>query len=124
VAVAYHPFSDPWSAFIPTNPVTLVAMITRPSMSEDYTLRVFAMGDDGGLEPLDEVTGRGRVGDILFHPSGRFLYLVRTSPNSPASLTVFAIDLQGHLEEIETLENAGGMMAASLPDPDAGLTQR
>jgi 6-phosphogluconolactonase (cycloisomerase 2 family) len=83
-----------------------------------YEVRLFAMSDDGGLPMLDATTGPGWARHLLFHPSGRFLYLsLAPSPGSFSldSLWVYSIDAQGHLGEVETLEGGGGTMAVTLP---------
>ncbi len=81
-----------------------------------YEVRLFAMSDDGDLEPLDTVEP-GYAWQLLFHPSGRFLYVSHAAfyEGSPVDLTVYSIDPQGHLEVLQTLEDGGGTMAVTSP---------
>ena len=101
---------------------TLVAMRTSSSVRHGdsyktkYEVRLFAMSDDGGLEPLDTVEP-GYARQLLFHPSGRFLY-VSHAPSSSSSLvglTVYSIDAQGHLGVVQALDGGGGAMAVTSP---------
>ncbi len=80
------------------------------------------MSDDGNLALLDTVTGPGYAARLLFHPSGRFLYVSNSSSPgvSLASLNVYTIDAQGHLALVQSVENGGGAMAATLPAPGPG----
>jgi hypothetical protein len=107
-------------------PAALVAMRSSYSVKHGdryqtrYEVRLFAMGDDGDLELLDIVEpGFGWKG--LFHPSGRFLYVSQVAYPStePEELTVYAIDSQGHLGVVETVENGGGSIAVTLPQARA-----
>jgi hypothetical protein len=114
-AVAYVPrlaatFS--WRA----SPTPMVAM-TGDRWALQHEVRLFAMGADGGLAPLDTVTGPWGVTDLLFHPLGRFLYVsyVAYYEDSPIGLDVYSIDPEGHLALIQTLEDGGGAMAVTLP---------
>jgi hypothetical protein len=63
-------------------PATFVAMRTSYSVKHGtyyqtkYEVRLFAVRDDGGLELLDTVEPEpGYANPMLFHPSGRFLYV-------------------------------------------------
>ncbi|PYQ16285.1 MAG: hypothetical protein DMF79_18795 [Acidobacteria bacterium] len=86
----------------------LVAMqFADPKGLGPYEVRLFRMDGNGGLELLDRVEGRGT---LLFHPSGRFLYLSSTS-----GLKVFAITGQNQLELIQALGGGEGAMAVTLP---------
>jgi hypothetical protein len=112
---------DGASSSSPTRrPAALVAMTTS-----SRTVRVFAMSDDGGLEPLDTVEP-GYTRWMLFHPSGRFLYVSHgsSSADSPLGLTVYSIDADGHLAVLQTLEGGGGTMAVTLPQFPAGASAR
>jgi hypothetical protein len=98
-----------------SRPATLVAMEMDVSTRGEYEVRLFAMSHDGDLEPLERITGPGWVRHLLFHPSGRFLYVshAATSSGTPARLTVYSIDPQGRLEVVQTLEDGGGAMAVT-----------
>jgi hypothetical protein len=112
VAVAPHvPASSSASL-----PATLVAMEVGAWATGQYEIRLSAMGQDGDLEPLETIAGPGWVRHLLFHPSGRFFYVshAATYSGSPASLDVYAIDAQGHLEVVQKVEDGGGTMAVTL----------
>jgi hypothetical protein len=101
---------------------TLVAMRMEtpptglPQPPWQYEIRLFAMSDDGNLALLDSVTGPGYAERLLFHPSGRFLYVSNSSSPgaSLASLNVYAIDAQGHLALVQSVPDGGGAMAVTL----------
>ena len=110
-------------------PATLVAMRTWYSVGHGLhpekkpQVGLFAMSDDGDLEPLDTVESECAM-RMLFHPSGRFLYVSHSGncwPDLPGwrrlpeSLSLYSIDAQGHLGLVETLEGAGGLMAITTP---------
>ena len=71
------------------------------------------MGPGGDLRPLDSFTGPGWARHLLFHPSGRFLYVSHAEAyaDPKPNLTVYSIDAQGRLEVVESLEQGGGAMA-------------
>jgi hypothetical protein len=86
----------------------LVAMqLAGPKGGGPYEVRLFKMDGEGGLQPLDTIGGKGH---LLFHPSGRFLYLSSTS-----GLMVFAINAQSRLELVQALVGGEGPMAVTLP---------
>ena len=111
-AVAFAPRSGASSS----SATTLVAMRMGTAAMRPYEVRLFALGDAGALEPLDTVAP-GYPRQLLFHPSGRFLYASHAA--SPAassgSLTVYSIDSLGHLAVVETVPDGGGAMAVTLP---------
>jgi 6-phosphogluconolactonase (cycloisomerase 2 family) len=81
-----------------------------------YEIGLFAMRD-GDLQPLDTIESEC-ARRMLFHPSGRFLYVSHAGyrwGDPPESLFVYSIDAQGHLEFVETVENGGGAMAVTTP---------
>jgi hypothetical protein len=96
-------------------PATLVAMEMGAWPTGQYEIRLSAMGPDGDLKPLQTIAGPGWVRHLLFHPSGRFFYVSHAATNSgsPASLTIHAIDAQGHPALVQTLEDGGGTMAVT-----------
>lgn len=110
-AVAFAPRGAPSSSS-----ATLVAMRMDASTAQRSEVRLFAMSADGGLEPLDAVEP-GYARQLLFHPSGRFLYVSHAkSPSSPtADLSVYSIDAQGRLAVVEEVGGGGGAMAVTLP---------
>jgi 6-phosphogluconolactonase (cycloisomerase 2 family) len=96
---------------------TLVAM-RMDTPTGQYEVRLFVMGHDGALQMLDAATGTGWVRHLLFHPSGRFLYVSHAkAPGSASldSLSVYTIDPAGHLGAVETLADGGGGMAVTQP---------
>ena len=117
-AVALAPVDASGASSSPaaTRGPTLVAMRTTDNYHTRYEIRLFAMRD-GDLQPLDTVESECAK-RMLFHPSGRFLYVSHAgycSSNPPESLSVYSIDAQGHLEFVETVENGGGAMAVTTP---------
>jgi hypothetical protein len=99
-----------------SRPATLVAMRIGDGYHKGYEIGLFAMRD-GDLQPLDAVESECAK-RMLFHPSGRFLYVSHAGycwGNPPESLSVYSIDAQGHLEFVETVENGGGAMAVTTP---------
>jgi hypothetical protein len=106
---------------------TLVAMRVEPDYviarsTNQYEIRLFAMSDAGDLQPLDSVTGAGYARRMLFHPSGRFLYVsllafagAEWPPGAPETLNVYSIDPQGQLELVQVVERGGGAMAVTVP---------
>jgi len=72
-------------------------------------LRLFAMNGDGDLQLLDSEPLLNPASQFLFHPSGRFLYVVDTS----ARLRGYTVD-SGGLELVESIDDAGGNMAITL----------
>jgi hypothetical protein len=101
-----------------SRPATLVAMRIGDGYHKGYEIGLFAMRD-GDLQPLDTVESECAK-RMLFHPSGRFLYVSHagylwSNPNPPESLSVYSIDAQGHLGFVEMLEGAGGAMAVTTP---------
>jgi len=123
VAVSPPGASSASSSSAAVRPATLVALRTSYSVKHGeyyqtkYEVRLFAMSGDGGLELLDTVEP-GYVKTMLFHSSGRFLYVCHAGTwiAPPDSLMVYSIDAQGHLEVVQTLEDGGGTaMAVTLP---------
>jgi hypothetical protein len=111
------------SLSLSSHPAAVVAMRSSYSVKQGdeyqtkYEVRLFAMRDDGGLEHLDTVEP-GFAWEGLFHPSGRFLYVSRAADigiGLAPKLIVYAIDTQGHLELVETVEGGGGTVAVTLP---------
>lgn len=95
----------------------LVAMRMGASSEPPYEVRLFAMGDGGALEPLDAVAP-GYVRQLLFHPSGRFLFASHAvSYAAWPDLTVYWINAQGRLGAAATVEGGGGAMAITFPSP-------
>ena len=131
VALTPRSVSGAASSSAASRPATLVAMRTSHPVSDGdpfgkrYEVRLFAMSDDGGLEPLDTVEP-GYARQLLFHPSGRFLYVSHApSPSgSTVGLTVYSIDAQGHLGVVQTLEGDGGNMAVTSPAVVEGASRR
>jgi hypothetical protein len=103
-------------------PATLVAMRTSSSVKHGdsyktkYEFRLFAMSNRGDLELLDTVEP-GYAQQLLFHPSGRFLYASHAAGpyGSTPSLTAYSIDPQGHLGVVATVEGGGGAMVVTVP---------
>jgi hypothetical protein len=105
-----------------SRPAALVAMRTSYSVKHGdhdqtkYEVRLFAMGADGALQPLD-AGEPGYARQLLFHPSGRFLYVAHAAgpSGSTPSLTAYSIERQGRLAVVGTVEGGGGAMAVTLP---------
>jgi hypothetical protein len=131
VALPSRGVSGAASSSTASRAASLVAMRTSHPVSEGdpfgkkYEVRVFAMSDDGGLEPLDTVEP-GYARQLLFHPSGRFLYVshAKSSSSSTVDLTVYSIDSQGHLAAVQTLDGGGGAMAVTSPAAVASAPAR
>jgi hypothetical protein len=113
-AAAYIPRPD--TTFSGRASATPMVAMTGDRWELQHEVRLFAMGGDGSLAPLDTAAGRWGVKDLLFHPSGRSLYAsyVAYYEDSPIGLDVYSIDEQGRLELIQTLEDGGGTMAVTL----------
>ena len=90
----------------------------RPARAYRYEVRISSMSLDGELHLLD-ATGAPSDGDVmqlLFHPSGRFLYASYAIGGTDgthrsyvaANLRTFAVGTDGRLEMIQDLEGAGG----------------
>ena len=126
VALAPRDVSSVSSSSPASRPATLVAMRMDSSTTKQYEVRLFALSDDGDPEPLDTITGSGWARHLLFHPSGRFLYLSHGAfyADSPDNLTVYSIDSQGHLAAVQTLDDGGGAMAVTLPPVRASAPAR
>jgi hypothetical protein len=75
-------------------------------------LHLLSLGTGHDAELLDRVEFPAKVGQLLFHPSGRFLYV----SGGDGSLRSYAIGPQSRLEMIEDLPDAGGV------DPSSGFT--
>jgi hypothetical protein len=85
----------------------LVAMqFPAPTRNEPSEVRLFRMDADGSLHLLDIAKA---TGTLLFHPSGRFLYLA-----GPTGLKVFAIRAQSQLQLVQELPGSEGPMAVTL----------
>lgn len=123
LAVAVVPLVSPLAPGTASRSAALVAMRTwssgQDAMSHGtrHAIRLLAMSEAGDLTLLDSVeTTYPR--QLLFHPSGRFLYLAGDSSwtgGAPGSLTVYAIDTNGHLALVQTLEAGGGTLAVTAP---------
>ena len=75
-------------------------------------LRLLSMENDGGVALLATVELPSRVRQLLFHPSGRFLY----AADEDGRLWTYSISSGGRLEPIESLPDA-----AHSSDPDADI---
>jgi hypothetical protein len=111
------------SFHLSSRPAALVAMRTSYDVKRGnhyqtkYEVRLFAMSEDGHVEHLDTVEP-GYARHLLFHPSGRFLYVSQAayeSAVSPEKLIIYSISPQGRLEAGQTLEGGGGAMAVTRP---------
>ena len=110
------------TAFVPPSDAApaLVAMSSGPPTQSDHypnhhEVQLFSMGPDGSLQLLDKADAPTDldVAQLVFHPSGRFLYVsYRTSDNSRryagSSLRAYSIGPDGHLAMVESLDGAGG----------------
>jgi hypothetical protein len=118
-AVAPHGIQRLSADFPADRHPTLLAMVRGlgGTGGDRHEIRLFAMRLDGDLQWLDTVEGGGWAEQLLFHSSGRALYVSHVAGyrSSPASLTVYPIDAQGHLEAAQTLEDGGGAMAVTSP---------
>jgi hypothetical protein len=92
---------------------------------DHHEIRLLEMSADGDLVPLDAVTGSWSTKALLFHPSGRFLYVSYAAyyEDRPVGLSVYAIDAQGRLALVQTLEDGGGHgMAVTIPQVRASAS--
>lgn len=99
-------------AFVPADdalPALVATSTTGPA------LRLFAMTGEGDLRLLDSEDLPDRAERLLFHPSGRFLYLVDTA----ARLRGYTVDSGGRLGLIESIDYAGGSMAITLGEAES-----
>jgi hypothetical protein len=97
----------PLAAELASGTPALVAMQFRASTgSEPSDVRLFRMDSDGSLHLLDTAKATGA---LLFHPSGRFLYLA-----GPTGLKVFAVRSQSQLQLVQELPGSEGPMAVTL----------
>jgi hypothetical protein len=78
-------------------------------------LRLLSMGSDGGVALLDTVELPSRVRQLLFHPSGRFLY----AADEDGRLWTYAVGSGDRLEPIESLPDAAHSSdpSAYIPSP-------
>jgi hypothetical protein len=84
----------------------LVAMgVTTPE------LRLFALNGEGDLHLLDSQEMPDTARQILFHPSGRFLYVADTA----ARLRAYTVGSRGQLELTESIDHAGGELGDHPP---------
>jgi 6-phosphogluconolactonase (cycloisomerase 2 family) len=88
----------------------LVAMTFHGEESSE--LRLFAPAGEGQLRLLDAFRISPSSDGLLFHPSGRFLYV---SAYPSRSLYAFSISADGRLEMIQQIEEAEGRLAWSSP---------
>jgi hypothetical protein len=118
VATAFVPPSDAEPA--------LVAMSNGPTPGYPYPnhheVQLFSMGPDGGLQLLDKADAPEDVdvAQLVFHPSGRFLYVSYRTPDNDhlygggyvgSGLRAYSIGSDGRLEMIENLNGAGGYVS-------------
>jgi hypothetical protein len=75
-------------------------------------LRLLSMENGGGVALLATLELPSRVRQVLFHPSGRFLY----AADEDATLWTYSIGSGGRLEPIERLPDA-----AHASDPDSDI---
>lgn len=123
LAVAVVPPLSPVAPGTASRSAALVAMRTWYSAEDPtshatrHAVRLLTMSEAGDLTILDTVeTADPR--HLLFHPSGRFLYLAGDPPQMggpPASLAVYAVEASGHLALVQTLANGGGTLAVTVP---------
>jgi hypothetical protein len=74
-------------------------------------LRVYSMNSDGALQLRGSADLMRDVQQVVFHPSGRFLYVSDTAD----TLLGYAIGPDGRLDLVETIDHAGGGMAITTP---------
>lgn len=75
---------------------------TRQGTYQRTDLRLLSMGPDGGVALLAAVELPSRVRQILFHPTGRFLY----AADEDGRLWTYSIRSGSRLEPIESLPDA------------------
>jgi 6-phosphogluconolactonase (cycloisomerase 2 family) len=80
-----------------------------------HELRLFSMNSEGDLRPLARQELQKGLRQILFHPSGRFLYTV----DAASALQAYSIDSSGRLELLMSIDHAGSSMAITLTGPRA-----
>jgi len=105
-ATAFVPSSEGEPALLAMNVTTSTGGVRREE------LRVFAMNSEGDLRPVYSEEPPDRIGGLLFHPSGRFLYAV----DYASRLRAYTVDSDGRLELTMSIEHAGGSMAITLKD--------
>jgi hypothetical protein len=104
-AEAFVPASESQSVLLAMGVEVPAGKATR------YELRLFSMDPDGQLRLLDSEDLRHEVRRLLFHPSGRFLYVSDTDE----TLFGYALGPEGRLELIETIDQVGESTAITLP---------
>jgi hypothetical protein len=87
-------------------PTTIAASEGRPARHE---LRLYAIRSDGDLQLQDTVETAAAVGQVLFHPEGRFLFA-----GVGTALWAYSIGPAGHLTKVEDLPAAAGRMAVTF----------
>lgn len=107
--------SFPAKAFVPSSEAMPVLIAMAGTGPEGPELRLFAMNGDGDLQLLDSEDLPNPCSRFLFHPSGRFLYVVDTA----ARLRSYSVDSAGQLEFIESIDDAWGSMAITLGDAES-----
>jgi hypothetical protein len=102
-------------AFVPaaeSQPALLAMGVDVPAgKTTRHELRLFSMNASGDLQLRDSEDLLREVRKLLFHPSGRFLYVSDTAD----TLLGYAIGPEGRLELVESIDHAGGGMAITLP---------
>jgi 6-phosphogluconolactonase (cycloisomerase 2 family) len=73
------------------------------------------MNSEGDLRPLARQELQKGLRQILFHPSGRFLYTV----DAASALQAYSIDSSGRLELMMSIDHAGNSMAITLKGAQA-----
>ncbi len=102
-------------AFVPaaeSQPALLAMGVEVPAgKTMRHELRLFSMNADGALRLLDSGDLLRDVAKLVFHPSGRFLYVSDTAD----TLLGYEIGPEGRLAPIESIDHAGGGMAITIP---------
>ncbi len=97
-------------------PVTIPAASGHPVR---YELRVFTLAADGSPQLQDTLETADEVQQVLFHPSGRFLFA-----SVGTALWVYTVAPDGHLTKTHDLPGAAGRLAVTLGSNEDGGAAR
>jgi hypothetical protein len=82
----------------------------RSGQPPRYGLRLYALTPDGDLQLQDEAQTFDAVGQVVFHPSGRFLYATVGT-----ALWGYSFGPEGHLTKVEDVPAGAGRMVVTNP---------
>jgi 6-phosphogluconolactonase (cycloisomerase 2 family) len=100
------------------DPALVASSRTTPASSGQparHELLLFALTPEGDPQQRDAVETFDAVGQVVFHPSGRFLYA-----NVGTALWGYSIAADGRLTKVEDLGAGAGRMAITVPGTRTG----